>query len=699
MKNKIDYYTHTLFTPSFYHRQYENDLPQEKKEETYTEGAKRVIHIALPFLSLYRPFGTALSLSMGTARILTSGVGVVNAKSWPKGAEKTLQLGLASLALIGTLYNFTLGLYLTTGADLVANLAKIVSHLHALEYQRAGEEFLQALGSGLYLAIMMTASLEVVVASLLVQALVCIVQASSEWKEGRMPEAMAKVLMGMTRLYQAHGQIELIQRRNALVEQYQDLQERISRGRKVNHIWNHPLQNLNEKIDEQKVIFEDANENAYDFGSHFFGYGKQQVKGMNLTFTEQGKETALEFKINHLFRDRLEILLQNLKTTPKKDLQQLLDLNQSHITGVSITRFNPNEGKLWNSNEKYRISLQGLGTISIGSNPDVVTNYDRVSVQMEKGKSLYDFHEALAFLGLDDALKQSTAEDIERMKLGHLFHMFAPKAATHFERSHPFFDLPLEELKQEMIARSPKMEEYFKRWLPHMQLREILPGRVRFALDGLFDELRMEGARGLTAAIFGDWFNKNVLYERVASMLKMGMLSHEMRERHGMTANGLSGGFDYYTGGADSVFTQIVTKNNKSYYEHVYASAVRLTIDPKILEMGTYQFHEDNFGNRQLNNGYGWLFPYTQRDNIHEFLKIETGQFNFDNEVMIKDRIPPEYFKGIVVENWLTKQGLLQYLKEKNLVQIDGLGRETILSRPVDEFIHVGDSITDAQFA
>ncbi len=45
------------------------------------------------------------------------------------------------------------------------------------------------------------------------------------------------------------------------------------------------------------------------------------------------------------------------------------------------------------------------------------------------------------------------------------------------------------------------------------------------------------------------------------------------------------------------------------------------------------------------------------------------------------------FFTGIVVDDEATKQGLLEYLRGKNLVQKDAMGRETILSHLVDQFL------------
>lgn len=698
MQNKIDYYLHKTYTPDYYHRQFENDLIEDRENHSYLEVSKRITLIVVPFLSLYRPFGTAISLTMGTTRILSTSVSVLYADNLYTGSCRVVQVGLAGVALAGTIYHFTIGLYLTTTADLLTNLARIVQRLYQCEYTKAGEELLQALSSTLYLAIIMTGSLEIVLGSLLMQALVSFIQAREEWREGRMPEAMAKTLMGMIRVYQADQQIILIQRRNILFKQYEDLAKRIYNGRKIDHLYDHPLV---QGATQNKAILTDAEGREYDFGAHHFGYGKQAVKGMNVTFHEKEGQTRLEFKITHVFRERLQKIIDHLEENSADDIQEFLKLLGSRVNGIEIGK---KSAELFPGSGKdplmriYEIHLKGLGKIEIGANENMVAFYDKVTVTMEKGKNLYQFHEALAFLQLDDALRQSAAEDIERMKMGYLFHMACPKEATPFEHSDDYFDLSLEQFKQAIVQQAPEMEEVFSIWLEKMELREILPGRMRFAVDGIADELKKQGAYGVTAALTGIW-DEEEIYRRVASILKMGMISHELRDHAKMNQNGLSWGADYISGGSDSVFTQIVTDKNREFREYGYWSPIRFLIAPEILETGTYQYHNDYFGNRHANQkDFWWNGTYLQRDNIFDFLRIQKKYFQPDNEIMIKERISPEYIRGIVVADEIIKEELIRYLKQKDIIQIDEAGRETIFSRPIDEFFHVGSKITKNLF-
>src|SRR5271169_1026565 len=94
MSNYYNYILHKTVDPSYYHRQYEHDLPSPRKnddaslplflddhekaflksmpQETWGKTAQRAALIALPFISLYKPVGQKISNVMGTCRIATN---------------------------------------------------------------------------------------------------------------------------------------------------------------------------------------------------------------------------------------------------------------------------------------------------------------------------------------------------------------------------------------------------------------------------------------------------------------------------------------------------------------------------------------------------------------------------------------------------------------------------------------------------
>ncbi len=113
--NYINYFFHTVTPPATYHRRYDLDLPPEESV------AKRVALVTLPFVSLYRPLGKALSVGMGGCRTLTHLSGALHAegkKEWSQCSLELAQAALATLAVATTLFNYGAGLYITTAVDL-----------------------------------------------------------------------------------------------------------------------------------------------------------------------------------------------------------------------------------------------------------------------------------------------------------------------------------------------------------------------------------------------------------------------------------------------------------------------------------------------------------------------------------------------------------------------------------------------------
>jgi hypothetical protein len=238
------------------------------------------------------------------------------------------------------------------------------------------------------------------------------------------------------------------------------------------------------------------------------------------------------------------------------------------------------------------------------------------------------------------------------------------------------------------------MEEVFATYYHRMKPEAIIGGRIRYRIEGLSEAAYKEGARALTAALTGAYDNDNELFARVASMIRMGMLSTEVRNSAEMNKNGLGAGFDYYSGGADSVYTQLLTENackEKLPLDDLYYSKVRFLISLDALEMGTYQYHDDSFGNRLYDGGWGWFDgEYAQRDNILEFIREEQNSFNRRNEVMLKERLDASFFKGIIVSDEKTKLDLISYLEKQNLIQ-----NHSILDIAVDKFIRVGTHLSE----
>jgi len=709
MADLIQQLQHRAIEPQSYYRRFENDFPAASPTQTpptsWVAVGKRCALLALPFVSLYKPLGTGISLSMGAVRSLTSAFAAWSAGQ--KGALREcatslVQMALATLSVVATIFSFTAGLFLITGVDTLTSGAAVVQHLFNGNWHEAFEELLQTGVGVFYCAGMFAGQLEIVLLSSLLQGALSLFQARKEFVAGRFPEAIAKVVMSGLRLHQAKATFHLIQRRDFLlsIEAYRKLSEQVRKGREdVAHISDSALSDLSVVVKDKEVVLKDAQGRTYSFGSHFHGHGEGLVKGANLTFRQVQvggvNKIELEFKVNHVFRTRIQQAIQGMQGLGASELKEMLALSHSHASDIHIQKKNLQLGS-YMLGFATEIKLDGLGTITVGSSPGVPNLYDRVTVQLDEGKSLYAWHETLSFLDLDAALRASSQEDLTRLKIGHLFRIICPREATRFERTDAFFTLPLEELKQRIIAQAPGMKEALQQYLDKMREEEILPGRVRYAISGLAEQSRALGARGLVAAVTGA-YSDAALFDRVGSMLTMGMLSTETRYSNGINASGLSPTADFVTGGADSVYAQMITEKNCADHMPLnalfYSGRVRMMLSLDALEMGSYQSFHDAFGRRDI-----WS-SYADRPSLFEFIQKHHKYATSGHELCFKERIPPHLIQGLIVADTKTRDALTDYLRARNIIQKNAAGEEMLLGHSVDQFIRVGTHASEELFA
>lgn len=699
--NKIcGYISHISYDPGFYLRNFEYDFPKLSRGQAL-EAAKRSALIALPIIALYRPAGGIISITMGGTRIatcLSQAIVSIHDKQALAAAGHLIHTAIAVSAFAGSLFNFQLGLLVSTVSDAGCSLNAARILLQRGEYDKAAQEILQSASSMLHLAIMFSGSMELALVSLLLQAATSLYQSVRELEQGRYPEFAVKFALGMIKFGQANTQLKAIERRNSflVLEKYVNLMQQVKNGRRAEHLIDFPIQ-------QSDVILVDAEGKEYNFGQFISNYGKGLVKGMNLQFRAaliDGKNVReLDFKVNHVFRTKIQAIVDGLKSFDQDELSEFLRLTQSHAKGIKIEKvdFDISSESHKSVGQAYKVSLTGLGYILLGADRSVTTMYDKVRVVIEEDKSLYELHEMLSFLNLDEALHQSNSQEIERLKIGQLYRIFFPGDATLFERTDDFFTLSIHDLKGMMIAKHPEMETILEKLLPTMQTEEILPGRLRYTLPSLADGARELGARTLISTITGGWGSAKDSINRLVSMMKMGMLSTEMRYRNGINTGGLSPIADFHTGGADSVFTQLLTRNNFDKEMGLdrlgYFGNIRILISLEALNQITYQYHKDSFGDRTLaeNSYYG---SYLKRPSLFDFVFGQQKQWNSGNEVMVKDRLDPKYITGVVVSSESMRTQLIEAFRKSGMVSADAEGCETVLGKPLARFIHVSTNLT-----
>lgn len=340
--------------------------------------------------------------------------------------------------------------------------------------------------------------------------------------------------------------------------------------------------------------------------------------------------------------------------------------------------------------KRHVIDFEGIGTIMIGNDPRCISEYGHLSIsldpQVTEDEAAGKLHLLLAIFGVGTLSSESRPEDIERKKILLFFRAFYPRESTELEKAVEVFHISIQKLKHEIIQKVPEMQEKFDRDLAGMYQQEIYPAHSVWAVPGLANEVKAAGGWGLMSGLRGDFHSAKALLMKI---LKIGFLSTQDRLIVGCISLGASAKDDLLLGGAESVFTRLITsrmpKNLDQYDLHGH---VQILFDLKLVERTGHCYQSDRNGSKEP-------IDYDHRPSILALTQeIETSQnpeSYADNEVCIRHRIPPEYIKGILVPSEKERDQLIQAMEEENLIDIYPQLGKFYRNAPIDNFIHIGN--------
>lgn len=289
---------------------------------------------------------------------------------------------------------------------------------------------------------------------------------------------------------------------------------------------------------------------------------------------------------------------------------------------------------------------------------------DQIEVKIAQTDNPLDLikktHMLLSMVGCPPVFVPSREIDLERRKLNQLFSAFYPDNARQFNATMGYFNLPIDVVKDLMIRTNPSMKGLIEEYIDNKQLKliETIPGKEVFSLN-MDERMRKAKAVGLFLGVTGPKPEN-----RLANIIKRGLMSTHLRYSSGHFIEGSSLKNDYMKGGAESVFTRIVTERHLQLEigKFTMSGDVQILIDLEALNpITSYAHADDAFGSRQRN-----------RVNLEQFTKnIETASQNshyISNEIMVRDNISPQFIKKIVVKNQDIKNRIIEKIKEDNLI-------------------------------
>jgi len=458
----------------------------------------------------------------------------------------------------------------------------------------------------------------------------------------------------------------------------------------------HPLYNLEQAIDNGKKLQLNP-----IFGAHFSGLGGAIVKGGHIRADTRNIEGTLrhciQFKINDFARKDVNDVVNCIQQSPI-----LFEKHSSHLfpRGITITRVpyiyrEKNENGIYilskkiqlSDNESIQIEFHGLGKIIIGNKPQNGCLYNNIDIELDatlsQDQGLSGLNAMLCSLGLGAALTVHSEEDDERIKITKIFRIFCPKEASQLERTRDFYFMAPSKLQELCEQISEAIKPIFRKYLSDspklIEKESIYPGRSIWSIKDFSQQLRQKEAYGLIAGISGDYVE---IVPKLTALLKNGAFSTQDRFQAGIMVRGSSYDLDFSSGGGDRVFTRLV--NSRNAVGQLSDHKVQVLYDLDVLNRGGYAYMVDSYGIK--NPFYQTYKLYQNRLNLIEFTE-NLPQSNGLNEVMIKNRIEPKFIKGIIVSSKVAKDFFVGELSKEGLIK-----DESILGKPVDEFIHIADS-------
>lgn len=344
----------------------------------------------------------------------------------------------------------------------------------------------------------------------------------------------------------------------------------------------------------------------------------------------------------------------------------------------------------------FTVNFKDLGKVTLCADKDKRSLYDWVQVEMPTNLSEEEVakrtHKMLTLIGCPPAMTETGVIDRKRFELMNLYRTWHPGLAFDLEHQTGYFDLSIAGLKKEILNLSPDMEDRIKAWeVNGVKTKEGFKGKFVPSSE-ITEQAKNFGALGLMIGM------DNLQLTRLSLILKGGFLSCQMRYSAGIISAGASNYLDHKEGGAESVFTRLVTSEiakNVPAKKMPLGSRVQVLIDLEAANFGnTYGYAFDAYGTRVGD-------PYKERKSLPDLVKdLEavhnklSGERNLEygkgNEVMIRDYISPQMIRGILVQKKEDKDAIIKEFILQGLVEFKE-GKGYILGKPIDQFVQLAD--------
>jgi phosphatidylserine/phosphatidylglycerophosphate/cardiolipin synthase-like enzyme len=373
--------------PSYYHREYKNDLPTAQ-ENSWVNTAQRVALTALPFVSLYKPLSFPLSLLTGGLRTYTSAAQLLEAIQAGEAKEIAFamaQTAISVLALAGTIFAHPVGMLISTGNDLILEVVDLIQNLQKGEYEKAAINCLNIINNALYLALFLNGGIELTIVSLALQILIGVYHARGEFLKGNFIEAAGHLGMCLVRGSQIIEQAKMLQIQRAL--------QAIQKTSATTNV---------KKSTGVHAVTSQSTDNSPQEASILFSDESGKLKDQYLTSLSDAKSSILI--MSYTLSDPEVINMLAKKANEGKKITIVID--KDHMGSVlpfadkfSLLTRKGSEGRI-----HHKITVIDQETVWIGSanlSPEAFTRQSNTMIYLKNREMAAALHEEMeAFAGL-----------------------------------------------------------------------------------------------------------------------------------------------------------------------------------------------------------------------------------------------------------------------------------------------------------
>ena len=376
-----------------------------------------------------------------------------------------------------------------------------------------------------------------------------------------------------------------------------------------------------------------------------------QVRRIKTAEGQPGYE--LEFKIAGPSREDFAARLEQQKatlqpftffaSTPEQsgDSTYLVRNGQAHPLSTSFsTHVAP--GTSATANQALRLT-EGAATIEMipSTGPAALRGQVRVQLIGDDATASAALKTLVDKLGLQIALSPPTPSSLRRYALMRLLQHLAPAKAKALASAGLLNDLKVATVEAALAEVGVTPERMNK-----LRYLEVAPGHFTVCDDQLVADVKEKGLRFAYSTVQSE--------EHVLSILKNGQASTLKRWSEGALVNGMSSMADVGSGGAQGVFSRLVTTNanGKSWTGRRF----KIILKPQLLgRLDIWGWPGDYFGR-------SW--DLTDRNFGAKLVEdADKNGYQSYNEIISPVGNGPQYIAAVVATNEADRQALVQYLQ------------------------------------